>query len=618
MEPNNSKNYSKSFAIKSIMGNPKLSKVLFDAWAAPVGSTKTAHAKSIMKSIERSADGYIADGKGGPGLQGAPFNNPFNRPEAFLQGAPQPQTQPPRLPQPTSPTPTNLEQDQATGLHPLAFSGSYNPISTGLSQDEVTGKPKGSVFLKTVDDLTPRGSTPKDSTTGSAPLDDLTGDLSGDEEPKAPSFNYQNVLSSFGVDTKLPDVPERFSSIAEAVDTGVGEKTFSTQAFADKGTLSKLLGVPEETLEWLPEGGFLNDYIEDLKEETKNRYNIDAQLQKVRDLESTGLTVESDLQSYIRGKDQYLGQIETLYNNSRDKMATMDLSDPRDAKRMNNYLNYLTILKGRQNQRYMDYVNTSVKMHDAKIQRATNLYNQTREDFNEDFAALKAGATEKYGALKDIVSEMYTNISDREEDMYRNNKRKLDLINSAVQLSDDIFKNEEESNEEVTSTKEYNTLVEQQKDELESGRPWGEAWASVKRRYPNVSDDDIDNALGGGITTTEEEAKAKDPDNQPVQVGSGWAWGWATPGAFQTRKSTLKTNKPSKSNTISMVNTLLSTESSVDLGDGVTGWKGLSNAEICQNFNDVGITALEVDKANNTFGVWANTCKAFITKPEVE
>ena len=75
---NNQSSYAKSFAIKSIMGNPKLSNVLFDSWNAPVGSTKTAHAKSVMKSLERSANNYVADGRGGPGLQPQYAFNPIS------------------------------------------------------------------------------------------------------------------------------------------------------------------------------------------------------------------------------------------------------------------------------------------------------------------------------------------------------------------------------------------------------------------------------------------------------------------------------------------------------------------------------------------------------------
>lgn len=570
----NNQNYTKSFAIKSIMGNPKLSKVLFDAWKSPVGSTKNAHAKSIMKSLSRSADGYIADGRGGPGLP----SNPFSQ---FLGGAPiERETLGPRLPSPITPTPTPTQTPTLDSARQATSALSLGQIGPDGEIPEPE-PPRGSVFLKTVDDLTPAVSAAPEIT-GEAPVSDIVpgADPTGITDVTQPTFDYKDILSKYGVSTEVPQVPDYLSSVQQAVEAGVGPKTFATQAFADKDTLSSLLQVPKETLDWLPESGFLSDYVSDLKQETKSRYNLDAQLQKVQDLESQGLTVESDLQAYVRGKDQYLNQLDKLYNDASIKISGIDTSDPRDAKRMGNYLNYLTILKGRQNQRYIDYVKTSSTAHDAKVTRATNLYKYTRDKFDDDFTDLKEGATEKYGILKDVVTEMYTNIEGREKDLYDETNRQLDLISSALQIDNSVLKNQE-LRDELSGAKlppAFFGATKAALNELQQGETWGSVWKRIRQQFPNISNKEIDEALQGGIAETAEEAA-----EHGVSIGE--PWGWARAGAykeFQSQRGT-SAGAPTTAQLTQMVYKLW------DIPSEQGGLKGLDDAAKAEYIRGAGL-----------------------------
>ncbi len=559
MPPTNSPHYAKSFAVKSIMRNPKLAKVLFDAWDAPVGSTKAAHARMIMKSLERSANNYANDGRGGPGIQQNPFATLI------------PNTQKSQIQNPISPVAPKI------GPQPMPFSSSTpsrgitpapdttftsTPKMAPLSEEQ----PKNKIFVKTI---------PKDWTQAKKQMElDAFNRNTQEQFPKTQQlFNqaeqpqgvvptatisptevagnvttgYKDILDKYGITTNPADTPDYLSAVEKATKAGIGGKTFSAQALADKDMLSTILQLPKESLAWLPSSGFLSDYLVNLRDETKKRYQLDGQLQRILDLQKRGANIEGDLQAYVRGKDTYLGKLDKLYTDATQKFASMDTSDPNDAKRAGNYLNYLTILKGRQNQRYIDFVNSSVQQHNAELTQATDVYKYTKDKFDEEYAQLKDGATEKYGALKDMLTEMYDNVDKREQTLYTDQKQQLDLINSAIQIDTNIIENQQKKNE-VSGVKlpnDFYSYTSTMLNELQAGSDWGSIWNKVKQRYPNASNQDIDTALGGGMVKTEAEAKALDPNSVPVKVGEEWAWGWAKPGAYEAEKpATSSTQDP--------------------------------------------------------------------------
>lgn len=59
---------------------------------------------------------------------------------------------------------------------------------------------------------------------------------------------------------------------------------------------------------------------------------------------------------YIKGKDEYLGHLDGMIDKTKDYILSqkVDMSNPYVANRMQNYMNYLGTLRGKQNQRYID------------------------------------------------------------------------------------------------------------------------------------------------------------------------------------------------------------------------------------------------------------------------
>ena len=67
--------------------------------------------------------------------------------------------------------------------------------------------------------------------------------------------------------------------------------------------------------------------------------------------------------------------IQQLITDNKDAMAKMDTSNPFVAQSMGRYTNYLSVLKGRQEKRYVDYINDSIGAHNADMQFMVDGYN---------------------------------------------------------------------------------------------------------------------------------------------------------------------------------------------------------------------------------------------------
>ena len=180
----------------------------------------------------------------------------------------------------------------------------------------------------------------------------------------------------------------------------------------------------KEAAKLLPEY-MLSSQLIDLRNAKYDEFRIDEQRNKIFDKQSRGLTIEEDLKGYVRGKDEYLGQIEQLLIDTKKSVSEMDTSNPYVAQRMDNYVNYLTILKGRQNQRYIDFLDMSIKDYRADIDQSINMYNRDLETVNKLITDESALTTEAHTNIKNMLTEMYDNIESREDRQWTLDSREI-------------------------------------------------------------------------------------------------------------------------------------------------------------------------------------------------
>lgn len=215
-----------------------------------------------------------------------------------------------------------------------------------------------------------------------------------------------------GLDASYRDY---YKELYDAVKRGIGGETFALQMLmGDSTKLGNLLGMSPEAAAKLP-GGLLSQQLIDLRDSISDEKRIKEQENRILNLQNRGLTIELDLTNYITGKDEYLEKIDGLIGQYKKKLVNMDTSNPYVAKRMENYGNYLTILRGRQEKRYIDFLDQSINYHNAELAQATNMYELSLKDANEAIADLSAVRTEEYGNIKSMLKDLYANVEKRTE-----------------------------------------------------------------------------------------------------------------------------------------------------------------------------------------------------------
>ena len=500
---------SKASAIKSVMNNPSLAKVLSDAWDAPAGSTKNEKAKGILKSLHKVNNNYAQDGMGGPGdltVSNGP-NNYIGQTGSTLDV---PKIQPWQAPSLTtqenqiagSPTdlttmgmPEEIDTSKKTIFLPsideylpdkrakisddMRMDGGISGGRTQMSPLSVrpfgTGTTQASPSLE--DSLTDQESRVVGTTDGRGSLGDtpqtlaeqlaaqdarVTKTIDGTEEvPSGGLATGENItiggllaMDDASVDLWYsglsPENKSLYAYVQEAKRLNIGAEALSAEVLGNRELLGKIL--PPEVLATFPMSGLKADMVTDLKASVKASHGLDSQLDMLMKMSNQSMTVDKDLQAYIRGKDEYLGQVDKMIDDYTTQYANTDMSNPYVAKRAENYLNYLTVLQGRQNTRYTNFLNLAIASNTNNLKQTQALYDSTYEKANEEYLDTKASYTESYDDIKAMLKDMYNNMETQTElikanELYQleHDKAVNDLATSALKL-----KKEEKESENTT------------------------------------------------------------------------------------------------------------------------------------------------------------------------
>jgi hypothetical protein len=223
------------------------------------------------------------------------------------------------------------------------------------------------------------------------------------------------------------------------IDSGIGGDMFAQIIMGDKAMLGELLGLPEDVVKNLPESGLLADQLNDLYDTVKKNYDLDAQLDNITKMKNMGTTFDSDIKNYIRGKDEYLGRIDEMMDKTEDLILSMDTSNPTVAKKMSNYVNYLTVLQGRQNKRYTDFLNDSIDQYNAESERALNTYNTLAAKAKEDYDRMSAITTESYNAVKSSLVSLYDKLANADSNSIAAQKAYYDMLNAKYDATKSLY-----------------------------------------------------------------------------------------------------------------------------------------------------------------------------------
>jgi len=413
---------SKAITVGAIMGNERLNKLMQEALDAPVGSAKRDRARSVMKSLWRTNRNRAIndDSDAGMAQQGQQQDQQMlmeqmgqleekrKQDPTFMTMLPPPPTSISEQPQPTPLTvgpgaqPKVDPRDPYRGKFIVDATGNVVPHIQGL--DPVETRTTKTVAPSTVQMVPQNMIGPQQAPAGyTAPVGTSNADS---------SMDYSSYYDTWfdGLDSEQQ---EKWKTLYEAVNTGIGQSAFAFQVMSDKEELKKMFpGVPEE---WLPDGALLSGQLADLKNTIYKESGLEQQLSNLNNLKRRGATLKTDLADYVRGRDEYLGQLDGMITGAKDKMAGMDMANPHVNERMNKYMNYLYVLKGRQEKRYVDYVNTSIEQHNADLSFSQEQYNIGITKYQDELATQGAIKTEQYNYFKGMLGDLYTNLAGQEQ-----------------------------------------------------------------------------------------------------------------------------------------------------------------------------------------------------------
>jgi len=442
MAMNDNLTRAKASAISAVMKNPKLSKLIFSAWKAPVGSTKNSQVKSILSSLTKASSNYNRqDGQGGafdsyftPSTQprtstSSGYSDPLLK---YFENAYTPPNYSPKTPMSVM----SPDQKSAITNPQKEITKTLTGGMTPLGGATVSDAPSTTKFIRSADELLASYGVDTDSL--SKTMQDIL-DSSGEN-------GLDTWYSGLGVDEQT-----RMKDVYDAVKSGVGPKTFKMGVLSDRDSLAKLLNLPPEAVSNLPESGLLSDQLNELEDAIRTEFKLDSQYENLTNLQNQGLGLETNLTSYIKGKDEYLGKIDKLLDEGKSKIAYMDTSDPKVSKRMSNYLNYLTILSGRQTNRYIDFLNMGIESFNNKMTQATNIYNSNLAAAESAIKRQTAITKEAYQNVSDMLEELYENVDNRTKISQDQTKYQLDILNSALLAAGRIVAINEDANDIVTA-----------------------------------------------------------------------------------------------------------------------------------------------------------------------
>jgi hypothetical protein len=162
-------------------------------------------------------------------------------------------------------------------------------------------------------------------------------------------------------------------------------------------------------------GASLSRQIVDLKKRVREEEGLNKLEVEMNAMQSRGYSALPVLSDYIAGRDQYLGKIDKMIADTKDKLTTMDTSDPTLAKSMDDYTGYLYVLKGRQNKRYGDFLQQSIDAHNAEADRLNDRYKTVSARYQDEIANQSAIAQEDFNSWKTLLGGIYTGVDNWEK-----------------------------------------------------------------------------------------------------------------------------------------------------------------------------------------------------------
>lgn len=293
--------------------------------------------------------------------------------------------------------------DMPEGLKGTSGEAEWNKL-TPEQKNEFYALPEAekNKFISSFSSMTTTTGAPLETTETAEPSTDATTGLTTSTNPLA-GTPYEASWN------KLPD------NVKDMILSSTTPGGFAERGMSDADALAALSpqylqelramfpGVPDAQL---PLASGLTGQLDALKKRLKEESQLDALANERKTLLEGDSTLVPDLTDYIKGRDTYIKDIDNMITGVKNEMKTGG-SDPASVAANQGYLNYLRILKGRQNNRYIDLLNSAVTSHDNKMKNATEAYNAALKVYNDEVSSAEKMTTARYNQVYKDLSSLY-------------------------------------------------------------------------------------------------------------------------------------------------------------------------------------------------------------------
>ena len=460
---------TKGAVLNGLMSSKNTSSIISDALSSPMGSTSRKRALKIVNLMKkyRANDIIMMDGQGGPGYGEMPQQGSQMQGELVIFPSPPPMRKAGQMDGQGGPGESNFET-MAWAVPRAVASIPGNLIDITKNNAEATkraiepamvnlgnfaqgvgnylGAPSGTTFSQANPQPFTQPTVPPVQTQPTAPtnspfsimtpgqgsanipwraLAPSTTDLSqyggsfgsgtgatsgtaGGTQPTQPSSaSYLPQPGTTGTPGQDPQTQGAYPAIQNAVNANQGPDAFALSMLSNPESLGGLPGFENMPASARPTGVSLGNQIEQLSDTLKQEMGLDSLLTQKNQMLKSGVTLTTDMSDYIRGRDQFLNQTQGMIDQYTDKMRTMDLANPNVAGRANQYMNYLYELRGRQNKRYIEFLNGSIGAYNAQLTEVSNNYDRALSAYESEFT-LKANIKQtEYQMAYTALTGMY-------------------------------------------------------------------------------------------------------------------------------------------------------------------------------------------------------------------
>lgn len=193
-----------------------------------------------------------------------------------------------------------------------------------------------------------------------------------------------------------------------------------------------------------------NDPISHGKSLAQDLADKDAELRKSTgydDLKTQKMIAEQekvnlpkDMATFIRDRETYVATTDKNIADFREKMKTMDLSNPETRDSANRYLNYLYTLRGRQNQTYMGYIQQASDLQQRKVEDITNRLATVTDEYKTKLTNYTAVRTSDYTTWMAALSGMYTEAKNAPTEALQYDYLKKQVLSASTLSPSDALK----------------------------------------------------------------------------------------------------------------------------------------------------------------------------------